>query len=154
MKKMKNKIVIIVIGCVLWSCTTYKRNKFEYHFGKNQNEWINMYKTDIFLTCIRKGYKDDEVFKLIAKKDLLVPYEPFLYIKSIDSLATNVIKNMPKPIFPHCDDCTEAEEIEEAKKNYICASCLNYYASRELDSIARKAYKEYLRGEKESLLAN
>jgi hypothetical protein len=23
---------------------------------------------------------------------------------------------MPKPILPHCDDCTEAEEIEEAKK--------------------------------------
>jgi hypothetical protein len=84
---MKNKIVVIAIGCVLWSCATYKRNKFEYHFGKNQNEWINMYKTDVFLNCIRKGYKDDEVFKFIAKKDLLVPYEPFLYIKSIDSLA-------------------------------------------------------------------
>ena len=152
---MKNKIVIIVIGCVLWSCTTYKRNKFEYHFGNNNNQWINMYKTKFFFNCLRKGYNNDAFFESIAKKDLLFPYEPILFnYDRIDTLATKVIKNMPKPIFPHCDDCTEAEEIEEAKKNYICASCLNYYASRELDSIARKAYKEYLRGEKESLLAN
>lgn len=135
--------------CFLWSCATYKRTKFEYHFGNNKNEWVNMYKTDVFLTCLRKGYKDDAFFYQIAKKDLLVPYEPILFhYDRIDTLATRVIKNIPKPIFPHCDDCTEEEEAAEVKKNYICASCLNYYASRELDSIAKKAYKEYVNGKR------
>ena len=108
-----------------------------------------MYKTDVFLSCLRKGYKDDSFFYQIAKKDLLVPYEPILsYYNRIDTLTTKVIKNMPRPIFPHCDDCTKEEELEMGKKNYICASCLNYYASRELDSIAKKAYKDYLKSGK------
>lgn len=146
-KKMKSAIVIIVLSCLLSSCATHKRDKFDYHFGEFENEWINMYKTDFFLSCIRKGYQDDEIFKLMAKKDLLVPYEPILFhYDEIDSLAANVIKNMPKPIFPHCDDCTVEEEAADLKKNYICASCLNYYASRELDVIAKRAYKGSTKG--------
>lgn len=143
---MKNKIIILgVLLLIISSCESYKRTKFEYHFGKNENEWINMYKTDFFFTCLRKGYKTDTIFKLIAQKDLLVPYEPILFHYSkIDTLANRIINNIPKPIYPHCDDCTEVEEKESLKKNYICASCLNYYASRDLDSIAKKAYKEYL----------
>lgn len=149
---------IIFLGLVLsifYSCDTYKRTKFEYHFGKNENEWINMYKTQFFLTCLRKGYNDDAILKLIAQKDLLVPYEPVLFqYDKIDTLATRIIKNIPKPIYPHCDDCTEEEEKENLKKNYICASCLNYYASKELDSIAKNVYKKYLEGEKRSILSN
>jgi hypothetical protein len=126
----------------------YKRTKFEYHFGKNQNEWINMYKTDFFLSCLRKGYKNDTIFKLIAQNDLLVPYEPILFhYDRIDALAVKLIKNIPKAIYPHCDDCTEEEEKEDLKKNYICASCLNYYASKELDSIAKKAYQKHIKME-------
>lgn len=146
-KKMKSIIVIIVLCCVFTSCATHKSDKFEYHFGKVDNEWIKMYKTEFFLSCLRKGYQDDEIFKLIAKKDLLVPYEPILFhYDQIDSLAGNVIKNMPKPIFPHCDDCTEEEELADLKKNYVCASCLNYYASRELNLIAKRAYKGSTKG--------
>nr|WP_315159455.1 hypothetical protein [uncultured Flavobacterium sp.] len=141
---MKNKIIFIVIFCCSFgSCETYKRTQFEYHFGKTKNEWINMYKTEFFFTCLEKGYQNKKIFELISQKDLLLPYEPFP--EKIDTLANKLIKNMPKPIFPHCDECNEQEQL---KKNYICASCLNYYASRELDSIAKKAYKEYLKTEK------
>nr|WP_315247532.1 hypothetical protein [uncultured Flavobacterium sp.] len=117
---MRTTIIIIILGFLLftlYSCSTYKRTKFEYHFGKNGNEWINMYKTDFFLTCIRKGYNDDTFFESISKKDLLVPYEPIVFqYDKIDTLATKVIKNMPKPIYPHCDDCTDEEEKENLKK--------------------------------------
>lgn len=143
---MKSKIIkVIVLSLLLSSCETYKRTKFEYHFGKGKNEWINMYKTDVFLSCMKKGYESDDIYKLIGKKDLLVPYEPILFQYSkIDTLTTKIIKNIPKPIYPHCDDCTNEQEQEMLRKNYICASCLNYYASRDLDSIAKKAYKAYL----------
>ncbi|MEO8240617.1 MAG: hypothetical protein ABI576_21105 [Flavobacterium sp.] len=147
------KKITIILGfllLVLYSCQTYKRTKFEYHFGKNEdNKWVNMYKTKFFFDCLRKGYKDDTFFDSISKKDLLFPYEPILFeYGKIDTLATKVTTNMPKPIYPHCDDCTETEEKENLKKNYICASCLNYYASRELDSIAKEAYKKHLKEEK------
>lgn len=143
LKTMKNVILnLLICSLLISSCSTFKRNKFEYHLGSQKNEWINNYKTEFFFECIKKGYKNDTIFKLISKKDLLYIYEPFaLQHSQIDKLATNLIDNLPKPIYPHCDDCNTKEEQEEILKNYICASCLNYYASRELDSIAKSNYK-------------
>jgi hypothetical protein len=149
------RLTVITIAFLIISCSTYKRTNFEYHLGKKENEWINNFKTEFFFSCLKIGYKNDTIFKLISRKDFQYLYEPFAFQhNAINILATKIIKDMPKPIYPHCDDCTEKEEKEEAEKNYICASCLNYYASRELDSIAKKAYKEYITGKKESVLAN
>lgn len=143
------KLVIIIIVFVVVSCSTNKRTKFEYQLGSKDNEWINNFKTEFFFTCLKKGYNNDSIFKLISKKDFQYLYEPFAFQHDeIDILATRVIKNIPKPIYPHCDDCSKKEEQEILKKNYICASCLNYYASRELDSIAKKTYKNYIKTEK------
>ena len=139
---MKSKLLITILCCLFLSCKTYKREKFQYYFGKNDIEWINMYKTEVFFSCLRKGYKNETIFKAITKEDLLVPYEPILseYGK-IDTLTAKVIEKIPKPVYPHCDDCTEEEQKEILQKNYVCATCLNYYASRELDSIAKKRYE-------------
>jgi len=136
------KLNLIVIIFIIISCSTYNRSKFEYHFGNKENEWINNFKTEFFFTCLRKGYKNDTIFKLISKKDFQYLYEPYAFQHNeIDVIATKIVNNIPKPIYPHCDECTEKEEAEEANKNYICASCLNYYASRELDSTAKKLIK-------------
>lgn len=147
------KLNLIAITFIITSCSTYNRSKFEYHFGNKENEWINNFKTEFFFTCLKTGYKNDTIFKLISEKDFQYLYEPFAFQHNeIDILATKIITNIPKPIYPHCDDCTKKEEENEAKKNYICASCLNYYASIELDSVAKKAYKNYMKNEKELLL--
>lgn len=141
-KIMRNKIALLLVCLVLFSCNTYKREKFDYKFGTNT--WINSYKTDVFFACIKKGYNNDSIFKLIEKKDFISLTGDFQITEMNESkkLGENVINKMPMPIYPKCDDCDEKEEI---KKNYICASCLNYYASRELDSIARQAYKEHVK---------
>ena len=140
---------IILLSLIILSCSLNKRTRFEYNLGSKKNEWINNFKTEFFFICLKKGYKNDTIFKLIAKKDLQYLYEPFAYQHNkIDSLAIKIIQNIPKPIIPHCDDCTKEEEIEELKKNYICATCLNYYASNELDSIAIVTYKKLLKEEK------
>ncbi|WP_187658540.1 hypothetical protein [Flavobacterium macrobrachii] len=62
--------------------------------------------------------------------------------KEIEIIAFKIINEMPKPIYPNCDDCNE---VEEAKKKLICANCLNYYASKELDSIAKIAYAKSIK---------
>lgn len=149
---MKKIIIIGILFCIFSSCGTYKRSKFEYQFGEKRAEWINMYKTEMFFTCLRKSYENPAIFNLIAKEDLQVPYEPILseYDK-INLLSTKIIKNIPKPIYPNWDDCTEKEKQEQLKKNYFCATCLNYYASSELDSIAKKAYKNFLKTERNIL---
>ena len=94
---MKRKITIIVIlFCLFTSCGTFKRSKFEYQFGKEGSEWINMYKTEVFFTCLRKSYENPDIFKLIAEKDLQVPYEPIMSeYDRIDSLTSKIIKNIP-----------------------------------------------------------
>jgi hypothetical protein len=147
LKDIKSKIVLIT-SCLLISCGTYKRDKFEYHFGDENNKWINMFKTRVYFSCIQKGYKDKNIFELISREDLMVPYDPIYFeYGKIDTLTAKIIKNIPKPIYPNCDDCSEEEQQEIIKKNYICATCLNYYASRELDSIAKAAYKKYQKTE-------
>ena len=90
-------------------------------------------------------------FKIIKKKDLLNIYDgyPIKNIDSARSLGKKVIAEIPRPFIKIDND----EEYLK-NKNFISYSCLNYYASRELDSIAKKAYKEYLIDEKKSLLAN
>ena len=141
---MKKLIIIVILSNIVSSCTTYKREKFDYHFGSN--EWINIYKTNVFFACIRNGYGNDTIFKLIGKTDLLFPIEAvYDEIENNNVLGKQIIINMPKPVYPHCDECNEEEE---AKKNYICASCLNYYASRELDSISKEAYINHVKMKK------
>lgn len=140
------KILFLTLFILISSCSSNKRAKFEYNLGSPKTEWITNFKTEFFFTCLKKGYKNDTIFNLIAKKDMQYLYEPFAFQHNeIDSLASNIIQNIPKPIIPPCDDCSKEEAIESFKKNFICATCLNYYASYELDSIAKVAYKKQVK---------
>ena len=78
---------------------------------------------------------------MMKKKDLLNIYDgyPIKIIDNARSLGKKIITEMPKPFIKIDND----EEYLK-NKNFISYSCLNYYSSRELDSIAKKAYKEYL----------
>lgn len=133
------KKICILLSVMFISCSTYKRERFDYNFGENQ--WVNSYKTDVFFACIKKAYQSDSLFKLIEKKDFFsLPGNPQIdEMKESQKLGEAIINKIPKPIYPKCEDCNQEEEL---KKNYFCAACLNYYASRELDSIAKKAYKK------------
>ena len=62
-------------------------------------------------------------------------------IDSAKTLGSSVIKKMPAPYI-------NLDESDLKNKNFISMSCLNYYASRELDSIARKLYKVHLKNVK------
>lgn len=95
----------------------------------------------MFYACLNEGYQNDSIFELMKKRDLFNPYDEIDF-DEIDSARANgkkIIKNMPKPW--HCDDC-------KGNENYISANCLHYYASRELDSIARISYKAHLKRRK------
>lgn len=108
-----------------------------------------MYKDEVFHACIKEGYQNDTIFKMMGKKDFFSPLAAnnTNEADAADILGKKVIQNMPKPIIPHCDDCNQKELL---KMNYISSNCLNYYASKELDSIARVAYKKHLESEKKN----
>ena len=74
----------------------------------------------------------------MESKDLFSPSDDF--DPRADSIRTllskKVITHLPKP-YLHVDD-----EKELIGKNFIISTCLSYYESKELDSIAKKLYKE------------
>lgn len=142
MKKYFIPIVILIF--TLLSCNTYKRDKFQYR-NDDKKVWINTFKSEVFYACIKEGYKNDSLYKIMSNKDLFNLYDGF-ELNLIDSariLGKNIIIKIPPPYI-------KIEDNNMLKKNFISYSCLNYYASRELDSIANEVYKIHLKNEKEN----
>jgi hypothetical protein len=133
------KVCFLMLMLLFISCSTYQRDKFSYR-KEDKKYWINNFKSEVFYECLKEGYQNDTIFKLIAKKDLFNTREYFEFnlIDSAKVLGKSIIKKMPSPYI-------NLDEIDLKNKNFISMSCLNYYASRELDSIAKKAYKVHLK---------
>jgi hypothetical protein len=137
---MKN-IKTLLILFYFCSCSKNTFPKFDYN--KSDNPWIDAYKDNVFFSCLKESYKNDSIFKLIEKKDGLNPYDG-LSLEDLEKtryLGINLSTNISKPIL--CDNCKEGN-------NYYMANCLHYYISKELDSIAKKAYKNFLKFEKDN----
>ncbi|MFW0736699.1 hypothetical protein [Flavobacterium sp. T12S277] len=138
---MKNLIKLLILFCFC-SCSKNTFPKFDYN--ESNNPWIDAYKDNVFFSCLKESYKNDSIFKLIERKDALNPYDG-LSLQDLEKtrhLGMNLSTNIPKPIL--CENCKEGN-------NYYMSNCLHYYISKELDSIANKAYKNYLKSEKNTL---
>ena len=125
----------------LISCQTpYQRQKFSYR-NADVSLWLNTFKAEAFYSCLKESYPNkDSVFGQIEKSDLLNLFEG-IGTKDIDyarSLGKKIAVEMPKPFIK-----IDPDEEYLRTKNFISYNCLNYYASRELDSIAKAAYKEF-----------
>ena len=60
------KKIIIIMIVLMFSCqSSYKYEKFDYN--KSDNAWINKFKDEMFLSCLKESYKSDTIFKLIEK---------------------------------------------------------------------------------------
>lgn len=132
-----------LLTLTLMSCSSNQLSKFEYQFGKE--EWINSYKTEAFWGCFNESYKNDTLIKIISKRDFINQPEIIadwdIFFKAHQE-GKNISVNIPKPTYPKFE---EGNKEEFYKKNYFLANCLRYYASRELDSIARIEYKKHLK---------
>lgn len=133
---MKYTTLITFLFCFC-SCS---KNTFEkFNYNKSENPWITAYKDNVFFECLKESYKNDSIFSLIEKKDALNPYDGLTLddLNQTKKLGQDIIKNIPKPSM--CENCKD-------DVNYYMSNCLHYYNSRELDSIAKRAYQEYLKG--------
>lgn len=129
--------VILTFVFLICSCGTVKRDRFAYSGGEKET-WINSYKYEAFYGCMQAGLGNDSLKIILQSKDLFRPTMDidFTTIDEARLLGKAIITNMPAAHI-------KIDKGEEAlrKKNFISYACLNYYASRELDSIARKKYK-------------
>ena len=138
---MKTKYFILLL-IVIVSCKTYKKDRFSYDYD-SEKLWINSYKYEVFYGCISEGLKNDSLRIILQNKDLFNPCNEleFNQIDSARNIGNKVIKNAPKPFIK-----IDLGDEYLLKKNFISFNCLNYFYSKELDSIARKEYKKMLKG--------
>ena len=135
---------IILLSLIILSCSTQKRDNFKYR-NDDKKVWINTFKTVAFNSCLREGFKNDTIFKLMSEKDLLNSYDVIDDFRTIDfarELGKQIIIKMPAPYIK-----IDLGEEYLLKKNFISYNCLNYYASKELDSIANSEYKKMLKNQ-------
>ena len=137
---MKN-LYLLVLSLAFISCNTYKRDNFKYR-NEDKKVWINTFKTEVFYECLKEGYKNVSIFKLIAKKDLFNSYDAidFTTVDFARELGKKIIVKMPMPFIK-----IDIGEDEQKNKNFISYNCLNYFDSKELDSIANSEYVKMLK---------
>jgi hypothetical protein len=141
----------MVVFLTLLSCSTVKGSKdlntyygdifFYPGYSKNKpspkNGWVIEYKQKAFFDCLFQGYKNDSIFKLIQKEDSFINADniPMTLWPKIKSDSKKIIQGLP-PTEYYDDDLSK-------NKKHILQTCLCYFASRELDSIAKQEYKFY-----------
>lgn len=134
---MRSTILFFFIVVMTISCKTAPRNKFSYKLDEKQS-WINAYKYEAFYGCIKEGIGNDSLRIILEKKDLfnLNSDMDFSTIDNARKLGKKIIKNMPNAYIK-----IDKGEEHLKDKNFISNTCLMYYASRELDSVAESEYK-------------
>ncbi|UPQ80063.1 hypothetical protein M0M57_04325 [Flavobacterium azooxidireducens] len=132
--KIYNVILVILLTC---SCSSNKRDSFSYDY-KSKDFWINSYKYEVFYGCIKEGLVNDSLRIILKDKDLFNPNSDldFLTIDNAREKGKKIIRDMPDVYIK-----IDSGEEKLKTKNFILFNCLNYYKSKELDSIANNAYK-------------
>lgn len=147
---MKKVILLIGVLYLFSFCSTTKKFKYRSDLSVKtslKSGFIKQFKDDVFYKCLQEGYGEDlssKIFNLMKEKDLFSPSDdPNIEIDSIQSkLAKKIILNLSPP-YLHTDD-----EKEIVGKNFIISTCLSYYESKELDSLANIEYEKHLKEEK------
>ncbi len=101
---------------------------------------VTLFKEEVFVECLKESYQNDTIFKLISKKDISGSHDFIVWITEIEiarKLGREFADNIPDPEYKFDD--------YKIGQKYYMSSCLKYYASRELDSIAQIEYKKYLK---------
>lgn len=148
---MKKLIFIFLI--IIYSCkSTNGLKSHEYYGGKFSSQidtvvendvWIQSFKKEVFFECLKKGYKNDSIFKLIQKEDLFCTYENMLFndIKRARYFGDSISKKIKSSIYQY-------DDVIMNNKRYVICTCLDFYTSRDLDSIAKEEYERYLKNTK------
>ncbi len=133
---MKNFISCLIMVSLVSCGSVHKRENFNYK--SVQSPWINSFKETVFIECLKQSYGNDTILVLIGKKDLLNTYDgiDFSDLDNAKSIGKEIAINIPDPEYKFDD--------YKIGQKYYMSSCLRFYASRELDSIAHVEYKKHL----------
>ncbi len=127
---MNNRFCLITLFFCLTGSACFAQKK------QQKDEWLMSYKRQVFISCLKS--QDTSV----SKNDISESINFDLIgntasTKQADSLG----KEFYKLIQP-------SKILDYNKNKALINECLAYYESKQLDSIARSAYKKYLKAKK------
>lgn len=131
---MKSIFACLII-LLLFSCSQEKHlSHFDYY--KSETPWIDAFKDQAFFSCLKESHPEDTLWKILESRDLFNPYDglDLKNLKIAQKLGDSIARNIPTATY--CEGC-------KSYQNYYIATCLHYYKSRELDSIAQIEYKRF-----------
>ncbi|WP_417353293.1 hypothetical protein [Flavobacterium alkalisoli] len=130
------RYLILVLGFLLYSCKSSQSKNNSY----SEEEWVKAYKTHVFCSCLMNGYENDTIFKLIKKKDPIVVYSEISFedLKKAYAIGKKTSDKIPEIVLPTEDEYGNFNQ----KKKFIMQTCLDYYTSKELDSISHGEYNK------------
>lgn len=125
---------ILILTSLFTSCNSEKKV-----VNKNPQEeaFVKFFKIQTFCSCYKHSFKENDVIKIMSEEDLLGTYDGLadpVFLKKIDSLGKEISETI-KP----------SEYLDFEGKKRITATCLDFYTSSKLDSIARAEYKKFNR---------
>jgi len=128
-------VIYTIFFLMFFSCATqYERGKFSYN--RSENPWITAYKQDVFYSCLQESYRNDSIFILMRKEDMFNGLGDFSMIDRARLLGKRIANGILSR-----DYLIDADHINmKYPPKPISATCLRFYESRELDSIARAEY--------------
>lgn len=159
-------IVVFLASIILAGCNKYVvlKPKFSHH-GNIPHSPTNRFRWEVCIRILQNAYKDTKAFEEIQKKDEIihptdVTYSD-AYYKAIDSISASFLYNAPTATYIRGMEKIDPKflygnktekQLEDQKKDYFIFAVLNFYESRELDSLARhymeisnKEYRQYLK---------
>lgn len=137
---LRFKYFSIFIFCpILFSCNKYDQIR-KPEINKKQQHHIDIFKGEVFRSCILYGYHESEEIKYILKTDRSFLSDFPLGLdnyKLIDSIAKNQLSFIISDSIRFNEGYYEnLEEYQEMIGNYVLENCLNLYTSSYLDSMA------------------
>ncbi len=128
------KGIYLILLTVVYSCSTSKTALIE----KDKRDWIEAYKSTAFISCLQESYGKNFKSFLANDQSISANYEIIDEGQANKAKQNGALFAMNKiSEFPKDSDFS-------GKKNVI-NSCLFYYKSMELDSIAKDEYNTYLK---------
>lgn len=131
----------LAILVLFLSCGISKQNKKSNTVYFSEEDYLKAYKTVILSGCLIEGTNGEFSNFLIKNNDLGLFTEVEMLFHSTVSIADSIGRIHAKKIIPFTYG-------DGNKKIPIFSECVRYALSKEIDSLAKEKYKQYLRSNK------
>jgi hypothetical protein len=138
-----SKIYFVFVSVILSSCSISKELREERKQWDFDN-WESEYKDRAFCLCVIKGYENPEIERVLKENDHSF-YNPLgiaIFDKSLKPIIDVEVKKIRLDSINSINSYPEDLKVLYQKRR-VFDLCLQFYKSRELDSLTKKEKKNW-----------